>query len=427
MKKTFNEFLTGENKIVVPNAKLEHLKVIGGVLHGAWVQDRPRAKVKCVRHAGGEMSFQLQAKCAHWDRLALKGVHCVLRQIGPDIVAIADWAAYTYSDRDYGYDLTSIHNSEFPNTDDEGKAPVATSACADGIGIAELQFSLREAKPILVDGSNIVRHFPDMRSKALAHLLDSLKHKGFIPTVMFDANVRYVLKEKGDSFGLELLERLLREDHEHTQIVPAETISDDYILLLADNLGCPVVTCDTFKQDRYRKQYPWLNNRVESGKKRVHAPAFVLGKLLIPTLDIAWQITDRGDVYIRACSNGKYLCADDVGQQTVRPILANKEWSSDWESFTILGNIDGTVSLKSKINGKFLSAEIDLDGRLNARADTIGSWERFSLRKRAQDGLSTLRSCANGKYVSVDPYTGLVAARAEVANEWEWLTIIPCN
>lgn len=432
MNMTFKSFLTTQNTVVAHNVKINNLKVKGGILHGAWIQDRPNARVEVVSRSATKLSFQLQAKCAHWDRQALKVVKVTLEQVGQDVVARADWAAYTTSDHAYGYDLSDIVLRESPNTDDEGRAPIATSAWSEGFGVAELLLSLSSPKPILVDGSNIALHFPNLRSKALAHLLECLRAKGYEPTVLFDASIRYKLKERNDSFGLVLVERLLSEDGEHAQLVPAGTICDDYLLLLADQCGWPIVTCDTFKNqnERYVKRYPWLKNRVESGKKRVHAPAFVLGKLLIPTLGIAWSCKDSiaGSVFIQAYSNGKYLCADCIEQAADRPIRANRSVASDWETFVAIENSDGTVSFKSKANGKFISTEVDSGGILNARADKIDAWEKFWLTRRNKEngGHYILRSCANKKYVTVDRDTGLVAALVDVADEWEWLEVVPC-
>jgi len=427
MKIVYNEFLTTQNKVVAHNTKLSQLRVTGARLSGAWIQDHPWARAEVITQKGAEMHVQLQAKCAHWDRQALKVVHIVLSQVGGDVAARADWGAYTTPDHDYGYDLSGIVARALPNTDDEGHTPIVESADAQGYAVSELHFTQRTSRPILVDGSNIARHFRCLGTKALDHLLECLKAKGYDPTVLFDASIRYKLREIGDEYGDEYLERLLKDNPEHAQIVPSETISDDFILLLADQMRCPIVTCDTFKQDRYRKLYPWLKNRVESGNKRVHAPAFILGKLLIPTLGICWRLSERGDVYIRAKCNGKYFCADEGEKQTVRPVVASREVASDWERFTIMGNSDGTVSLKSRINGRYVSAEIDSDGRLVARACKIGAWERFWLSRQEQSGYCTLKSFASGRYVSADQSSGVVSAQAAVADEWEMFTISQCD
>ena len=153
-----------------------------------------------------------------------------------------------------------------------------------------LKSGMPEAKkPILIDGSNIIRYFADLRSKALAFLVEGLEANGFMPVVLFDANISYVLKDNGDTFGLELFERFKRERPESTIVVPSGMRSDDYLLLLADKRGYPIISCDTYKDEAYA-QYAWLKNREVTGEKRVHAPTFVLGDLVIPTLGIVWPI-----------------------------------------------------------------------------------------------------------------------------------------
>lgn len=130
-------------------------------------------------------------------------------------------------------------------------------------------------------------------------------------------------------------------------------------------------------------------------------------------------------VTIKARSNGKFLCADNLGQPDARPILANRDIPSDWEKYMIVRNSDGTISIKSLANGKYLSAMINTDGRLNAWADINDAWEKFWITKRIKGRNFILRSYANMKYVTVIPETGLVIAQADVADEWECLDIVP--
>ena len=74
MKTVYNGFLTTQDKIIAHNARLDQLKVTGARLSGAWIQDRPWARAEVVTRTSAEMRVQLQAKCAHWDRQALKVV-----------------------------------------------------------------------------------------------------------------------------------------------------------------------------------------------------------------------------------------------------------------------------------------------------------------------------------------------------------------
>lgn len=131
------------------------------------------------------------------------------------------------------------------------------------------------------------------------------------------------------------------------------------------------------------------------------------------------------NVYIQAY-DGKFLCADN-GCSQGRPILANREAPSDWERFAMVANDDGTFSLRAHANGKYLSAEIDTDGRLNARADQVDAWEKFWVTRRADDGRYVIQSCANMKFVSIDPQSRQTIAKTDVADEPECFNIVRCD
>ncbi len=132
-------------------------------------------------------------------------------------------------------------------------------------------------------------------------------------------------------------------------------------------------------------------------------------------------------VSIRADINGRFLCADNLGSPDSRPLIANRDAASDWETFTIFLNPD-SFSLKSNANGKFVSVKVNDGGRLIAEAAKIGLCEKFLYARRILDNRNRLllRSLANEKFVSVDPNTGNVRASADVPREWEWLLIDRC-
>ena len=146
-----------------------------------------------------------------------------------------------------------------------------------------------ERMPILVDGSNIIRHFANLCSKALVYLVDGLEANGYAPTLLFDADIRSALKDGGDVPGLELLERMERERPDHVTVLTSGIQSGDYLLLLAERRDYPVVTCRTFGPETL-VGHPWLKNREASRDRRLHVPSFVLGALVIPTLGIVWPV-----------------------------------------------------------------------------------------------------------------------------------------
>jgi len=172
----------------------------------------------------------------------------------------------------------------------------ATQGFAAGLQCKGLTFTAivhrgvcKKKDVLLVDGSNIVRVFSDLRSTALAVLLECLNSNGYAPICFFDANIEHVMRDTGDKFGQELLARLKRVSPKDTIIVPGGTRSDDFMLAYADKHGYSIISCDTFKDPMFREKYPWLSNTVESGKKRIHAPLYIHEDLLIPTLGIAWS------------------------------------------------------------------------------------------------------------------------------------------
>ena len=139
------------------------------------------------------------------------------------------------------------------------------------------------------------------------------------------------------------------------------------------------------------------------------------------------QLSFDNAVFIRAHINGKYFCADEAGRAEYRPIVANRDVASDWEHFMIVKNSDGSLSMKSNANGKFLSVRLDDGGRITAGADKVDSCEKFQIFVQRIGGQYALLSVANKKYVSVDPKTGSVRACADAPREWEWISISPCG
>lgn len=90
------------------------------------------------------------------------------------------------------------------------------------------------------------------------------------------------------------------------------------------------------------------------------------------------------------------------------------------ETFQIVNNDDGTVSLKSIANGKYVCAVIDENNQLLPRSESVGTWEKFIIEK-ISDGEYALYSLANGKYVQANLNDGgkLFATSETVAGAWE--------
>jgi hypothetical protein len=80
-----------------------------------------------------------------------------------------------------------------------------------------------------------------------------------------------------------------------------------------------------------------------------------------------------GNVALKA-ANGKYVCADNAGAS---PLVANRDTVGQWETFALIHNADGSVSLKSAANGKYVCADNAGASPLIANRDAIGAWESF--------------------------------------------------
>lgn len=115
----------------------------------------------------------------------------------------------------------------------------------------------------------------------------------------------------------------------------------------------------------------------------------------VSTLEIS--SISEGEYYL-VCSD-KVVCAENEGND---PLIANRDsYGGSWETLHVVNNADGTISLKSDINGKYVCAVIDEDCQLLARSEVISDWEKFYL-VHIQSNQYALCSYANGKYVKAD-------------------------
>ena len=113
------------------------------------------------------------------------------------------------------------------------------------------------------------------------------------------------------------------------------------------------------------------------------------------------------------------VCAENGGSA---PLIANRQCCSGaWEAFLLLKNIDGSFSLKSMANNKYVSARPLPDAHLIAEAHKVDEWEKFDLREiPGKNATFTLWSQHTQKYVSVDENKGnVLMADRDVADTWE--------
>lgn len=127
---------------------------------------------------------------------------------------------------------------------------------------------------------------------------------------------------------------------------------------------------------------------------------------------------ENGEYYFTSVANGGVVCAENGGSD---PLAANREsCGGAWETIVLENNDDGTVSLKSVANNKYVCAVVDEQNQLLPRSSSVGTWEKFQIEK-IQDGEYALKACANGKYVQANMDEGgkLVAASDSVSGAWE--------
>jgi hypothetical protein len=79
---------------------------------------------------------------------------------------------------------------------------------------------------------------------------------------------------------------------------------------------------------------------------------------------------------LRARINGKLVAAENAG---AAPLIANRAAAGLWETFKLIRNANGTVSLLAAVNNMYVCAENAGAAALIANRSAIGLWEQFDL------------------------------------------------
>lgn len=109
------------------------------------------------------------------------------------------------------------------------------------------------------------------------------------------------------------------------------------------------------------------------------------------------ECMDEGSYYLECTDN--IVTAADSGNS---PLIANKtSYTGTADVLEVINNGNGTISLKSKANGKYVCAVIDENNQLLPRSSVISMWEQFEP-VHITGNQYALRSIANGKYVKAD-------------------------
>ncbi len=171
-----------------------------------------------------------------------------------------------------------------PETGSNPDSPQAVSDHDESSVIVSAGQAVPKDKDILIDGSNIVRWFPKLKSKALCMVMAGLEKAGYNAYIIFDSTIPHVLKETDDRVGQAFLDFLRESKPECVKIAPPDSQADDFILSYANAHGNHVISNDRFRQ--YVSCYPWVGNKNEQGR-RVHRVEEIKGEIVLPTIGIS--------------------------------------------------------------------------------------------------------------------------------------------
>jgi type 1 glutamine amidotransferase len=126
-------------------------------------------------------------------------------------------------------------------------------------------------------------------------------------------------------------------------------------------------------------------------------------------------------ISLRARVNGRYVTAENGGSQ---PLIANRTAIGPWEQFDQIDAGGGLVALRAHANNNYVCAENAGASALIANRTAVGSWEKFQLIRNA-DGSVSLKANANGRYVTAENAgaSALIANRTAIGS-WEEFDLI---
>ncbi|MCU1675854.1 MAG: hypothetical protein JWM93_612 [Frankiales bacterium] len=126
-------------------------------------------------------------------------------------------------------------------------------------------------------------------------------------------------------------------------------------------------------------------------------------------------------ISLRARVNGKYVQAQNAGAGA---LLANATAIGQWEQFERLDAGGGNIALRSKANNLIVAADNAGANPLIAKNTAIGSWETFQLVTNANGSVS-LRAVVNNRYVTAENAgaSALIANRTSIGL-WEEFDLI---
>jgi len=128
-----------------------------------------------------------------------------------------------------------------------------------------------------------------------------------------------------------------------------------------------------------------------------------------------------GVVSLRARVNSRYVSAANAGAAA---LIANAAAIGSWEQFDLIDRGGGNIALRARVNSRYVCAENAGAAALIANRTAIGPWETFALIRNANGSIS-LRAQANGRYVTAENAgaAALIANRTAIGG-WEQFDLI---
>jgi hypothetical protein len=126
-------------------------------------------------------------------------------------------------------------------------------------------------------------------------------------------------------------------------------------------------------------------------------------------------------VSLRSRANTMYVTADNAGAS---PLIANRTAIGTWEQFDLLNVSSGTIALRAHANTMYVTADNAGASPLIANRTAIGTWETFQLIHNS-NGTVSLLALANTMYVTADNAgaSPLIANRTAIGT-WEQFDLI---
>ncbi|ANH70341.1 lectin [Mitsuaria sp. 7] len=141
-----------------------------------------------------------------------------------------------------------------------------------------------------------------------------------------------------------------------------------------------------------------------------------------PTQPVVGPTTPTTQVVtLRARVNNRYVTAENAGGAS---LIANRDAIGGWEQFDLLDAGGGNIALRAHANGKLVCAENGGGSALIANRTAIGPWESFKLIRNANGSVS-LQAIANNRYVTAENAgAGSLIANRTAIGAWEQFDLI---